>query len=77
MNIREMNLGALIVLAKLFQDAVGVSIIGPPAPNDKEIPTVVTAVPLKPICGPGHYAYQHPIGPNKGLWSCLVIPKGR
>jgi len=29
-----MNIGALIVLAKLFQDAVGdVSLIGPPAPN--------------------------------------------
>jgi len=69
-----MNIGALIVLVKLFQDAVGVSIIGPPAPNDKEIPT---AVALKPICGLGLYAYQHPIGPNKGRWSCLVIPKGR
>ena len=32
-----MNIGALIVLAKLFQDAVGVSIIGPPAPNDDKI----------------------------------------
>jgi len=66
-----MNIGALIVLAKLFQDAVGVSIIGPPAPNDKEIPT---NVPLKPICGPGRYAYKEPLS---GLWSCLVIPKGR
>jgi len=28
-----MNIGAILVLAKLFQDAVGVSIIGPPAPN--------------------------------------------
>jgi hypothetical protein len=32
-----MNIGAILVLAKLFQDAVGVSpqVIGPPAPNDK------------------------------------------
>jgi len=66
-----MNIGALIVLAKLFQDAVGVSIIGPPAPKEQEIPT---NVPLKPICGPGLYAYKEPLS---GLWSCLVIPKGR
>jgi len=64
-----MNLGALIVLAKLFTDALGpVSLVGPPAP--KEIPT---NVPLKPICGPGRYAQKLP----SGLWSCLVIPKGR
>ena len=66
-----MNIGALIVLAKLFTDAVGdVSPIGPPAPNGVEIPT---NVPLKPICGPGRYAEKLP----NGLWSCLVIPKGR
>ena len=71
-----MNLGALIVLVKFLKDAGAVSpiLVGPPASDDKEIPT---AVPLKPICGLGQYAYQHPIGPNKGLWSCLVIPKGR
>jgi len=67
-----MNIGALIVLAKLFQDVVGVSpsVIGPPTPKE-EIPT---NVPLKPICGPGRYAYKEPLS---GLWSCLVIPKGR
>ena len=66
-----MNIGALIVLAKLFQDAVGpVSPIGPPAPNGEEIPTNVS---IKPICGPGRYAEKLP----NGLWSCLVIPKGR
>jgi hypothetical protein len=67
-----MNLGSLIVLAKLFTDAVGpVSLVGPPAPKEpKEIPT---NVPLKPICGPGRYAQKLP----SGLWSCLVIPKGR
>ena len=70
-----MNVGALIVLAKLFQDAVGVSpsVIGPPAPNGEpvEIPTNVI---LKPLCGPGRFAYKDPLS---GLWSCLVIPKGR
>jgi len=68
-----MNIGAMLVLVKLFQDAVGVSIIGPPAPKDV-VPTTVTNVPGKPICGLGHYAYQNP---STGLWSCLVIPKGR
>ena len=67
-----MNIGALIVLAKLFTDAVGkVSPIGPPAPNGDEIPTNVS---IKPICGPGQFAYNDPLS---GLWSCLVIPKGR
>ena len=35
-----MNIGSLIVLAKLFQDVVGVSpsVIGPPTPKDDEIP---------------------------------------
>jgi hypothetical protein len=67
-----MNVGALIVLAKLFQDAVGpVSPIGPPAPKEIEIPTNVI---LKPLCGPGRFAYKDPLS---GLWSCLVIPKGR
>jgi hypothetical protein len=68
-----MNIGAILVLAKLFQDAVGVSpsVIGPPAPKDEVIPT---NVPGKPICGLGRYAYQNP---STGLWSCLVIPKGR
>jgi len=64
-----MNIGALIVLFKLLQDAgVAVSPIGPPAPP----PTEYTEV--KPICAPGHYAYKEPLS---GLWSCLVIPKGR
>jgi len=41
-----MNVGALIVLAKLFQDAVGVSIIGPPAPPPQEIePTGPGGIP--------------------------------
>jgi len=71
-----MNIGGLIVLFKLLKDAgmVPPTLIGPPAPDVSEIPT---NVPLKPICGPGRYAYQNPIGPNKGLWSCLVTPKGR
>ena len=33
-----MNIGAILVLVKLFQDAVGpVSLVGPPAPNDDKI----------------------------------------
>ena len=66
-----MNIGALIVLFKLIQDAGVVSPNGPPAPNGNEIPTNVS---LKPIFGPGRYAYKEPLS---GLWSCLVIPKGR
>jgi len=63
-----MNIGAILVLAKLFTDAVGVSIIGPPAPND------VAPSEIKPICAPGHYAYQDPF---TKLWSCVRIPSGR
>jgi len=68
-----MNLGPLIVLFKFLKDAGAVSptIVGPPAPDDKEIPTNVS---IKPLCGPGRYAYKEPL---TGLWSCLVIPKGR
>ena len=65
-----MNLGPLIVLLELLKDAAGpVSPIGPPVPD-----VIPTNVPLKPICGPGRYAYKEPLS---GLWSCLVIPKGR
>ena len=63
-----MNIGALIVLAKLFQDAVGVSIIGPPAPND------VAPSEIKPKCGPGKYAQ---FNTSTDRWTCEVIPKGR
>tara|TARA_Y100000310_G_scaffold207453_1_gene207979 strand:+ start:140 stop:337 length:198 start_codon:yes stop_codon:yes gene_type:complete len=65
-----MNIGAILVLAKLFQDAVGVSpsVIGPPAPND------VPPSEIKPTCGPGKYAWQNP---NTGFWFCRDIPKGR
>jgi len=69
-----MNIGPMLVLIKLFQDARGdVSPIKPFGPKD---PKVINPqnVPLKPICGPGHYAYKEPLS---GLWSCLVIPKGR
>ena len=67
-----MNLGPLIVLLKLYQDAMGpVSPIGPPAPNGDEIPTNVS---IRPLCGPGRYAQ---FNFTTGLWSCLVIPKGR
>ena len=63
-----MNIGAILVLAKLFQDAAGVSIIGPPAPND-----VVQTGEVKPMCPPGHYASQD----TSGNWTCVPIPKGR
>ena len=62
-----MNIGAILVLVKLFQDAVGpVSLVGPPAPNEY--------TEIKPTCGPGKYAYKDPLS---GLWSCVDIPKGR
>jgi len=66
-----MNIGALIVLFKFLKDAGVVSplVIGPPAPED--IPTNVS---IKPLCGPGRYAQ---FNFTTGLWSCLVIPKGR
>jgi len=67
-----MNIGALIVLGKLLKDAgVAVSPIGPPAPDIPDIPTNVS---IKPLCGPGRYAQ---FNFTTGLWSCLVIPKGR
>ena len=83
-----MNLGAMLVLVKLFQDAVGpVSLVGPPAPNDvspSEIKPIfgfaeiylkdVSPSEIKPTCGPGKYAYQNP---DTGFWFCRDIPKGR
>jgi len=35
-----MNIGSLIVLAKLFTDATGAISVGPPAPNGDEIPSL-------------------------------------
>ena len=72
-----MNLGSLLVLAKFFTDAVGpVSLVGPPAPQEVRDRLVINPqnVTLKPVCGLGHYAFKDP---SSGLWSCLVIPKGR
>jgi len=68
-----MNIGALIVLFKFLKDAGVVSplVIGPPAPDIPDIPTNVS---IKPLCGPGRYAQ---FNFTTGLWSCLVIPKGR
>ena len=65
-----MNIGAMLVLVKLFQDVVGVSpsVIGPPTPKD------VAPSEIKPICGPGKYAYQNP---DTGLWFCRARPPGR
>jgi len=69
-----MNLGSLIVLGKLLTDVAGLVSPGP-APQEVrerlvENPQNVT---LKPVCGLGYYAQKLP----SGLWSCLVIPKGR
>jgi len=63
-----MNLGPLFVLLKLFGGRL--TTIGPPEPNDPNPQNVN----IKPICGLGHYPYKDPL---TGLWSCLVIPKGR
>ena len=66
-----MNLGPLIVLLKLLQEAgAEVSPIGPPAPNGNE---EVKDPEIKPICPPGHYASKDTFG----HWSCVPIPKGR
>jgi len=66
-----MNIGALIVLFKFLKDAGVVSplVIGPPAPNG-----VPEEFEIKPTCGPGLYAFKDPLS---GLYSCVVIPKGR
>ena len=63
-----MNIGPMLVLIKLFQDAKGVSIIGPPAPNGE------TPTEIKPTCGPGKYAK---FNTSTDRWTCEVIPKGR
>jgi len=67
-----MNIGALIVLLKLFEGSkVSPTVTGPPTPEQDKNPQNVD---LKPTCGPGHYAYKDPLSKK---WSCLVIPKGR
>jgi hypothetical protein len=68
-----MNIGALIVMFKLLQDAgVTVSPNGPPAPPPPN--GVPEEFEIKPKCGPGKYAFKDPLS---GLYSCVVIPKGR
>ena len=66
-----MNLGSFLVLLKLAGDT-GFTV------SPKTEPTTPTENPqnvsIKPICGPGHYAYKDPL---TGLWSCLRIPGGR
>jgi|TARA_R110000824_G_scaffold155952_2_gene328777 hypothetical protein len=61
-----MELGPLIVLFKLFGSD---GVVSPNGPVD-----VPTNQKLKPTCPSGHYAYKDPL---TGLWSCLLIPKGR
>jgi len=68
-----MNIGAVLVLLKLWKDAgVAVSPIGPPAPPPA--PGKYEARDVKPMCSPGYFAYQHP---RTGFWTCKPIPKGR
>jgi len=64
-----MNLGAVLVLVKLFQE-IGMEAItvGPPAPPPAPYAKV------RPTCSPGYFAYQHP---RTGFWTCKLIPKGR
>jgi hypothetical protein len=67
-----MNLGAALVLLKLAMDSgFTVSPITEPTTPTPENPQNVS---MKPICGPGHYAYKDPLS---GLWSCVRIPGGR
>ena len=68
-----MNVGAALVLLKLAMDS-GFSVS--PKTNGPTTPTPENPqnVSIKPICGPGHYAYKDPLS---GLWSCLRIPGGR
>jgi len=64
-----MNIGAVLVLWKLIKDAgVAVSPIGPPAPPPSGYQEV------RPMCGPGKFAYQHP---RTGMWTCKPRPPGR
>jgi len=65
-----MNLGPMIVLLKLIKDVGDVSPIGPPAPP----PPSGGYQEVKPMCGPGKFAYQHP---RTGLWTCKPRPSGR
>jgi hypothetical protein len=62
-----MNLTAIIPLLKLLQESGAVS-------PKRPAPEIPTNVRTKPVCGPGRYAYKDPLS---GLWSCLLIPKGR
>ena len=66
-----MNLGPLLVLAKLFGGLGLTQTIGPPAPDTP--PPDVPPSEVRPTCGPGKYAYKDPL---TGLWTCLTIPKG-
>jgi len=58
-----MNLGALLILVKLFQE------IGIPSPGVEG-----QEYEIKPNCGVGTYAYKDPLS---GKYSCVKIPKGR
>ena len=65
-----MNVGAALVLLKLAMDS-GFTVSPKTEPTTSENPQ---NVPIRPVCGPGHYAYKDPF---TDLWSCVRIPGGR
>ena len=67
-----MNLGAALVLLKLAMDS-GFTVSPKTEPTTRKFENPQD-VSIKPLCGPGHYAYKDPLS---GLWSCLQIPGGR
>ena len=67
-----MNVGAALVLLKLAMDS-GFTVSPKTEPTTRKFENPQN-VSMKPLCGPGHYAQ---FNFTTGLWSCLVIPKGR
>ena len=67
-----MNFGSFLVLLKLAMDS-GFT-VSPKTETTTPTPDNPQNVPIKPLCGPGHYAYKDPLS---GLWSCVPIPPGR
>jgi len=67
-----MNIGAALVLLKLAMDS-GFT-VSPKTEPTTPTPENPQNVPMKPLCGPGHYAK---FDFNTSLWSCLRIPGGR
>ena len=66
-----MNVGAALVLLKLAMDSGFTVSPQTNGPTTSENPQNVA---IRPLCGPGHYAYKDPF---TDLWSCVKIPGGR